>query len=197
MAALWQTSRISWLNGTQDGALGHQFPAGPWRCGASYLLQHPRVGGGAGIGQHALVVFRQAVELFQVEESVNSRAAFPPCRIVVVLRHLVEAELLVVIRTDEFGGVDRALFQCRVDVAAGNLLRRDANLSHHLAGEAGNAHLQALEIIDGVDFLAEPAAHLGAGVAGRKRVEVVAGQEFVDQLVAAAGGEPGIGHGGH
>ncbi len=68
-------------------------------------------------------------------------------------------------RADEFGCVDRALFQRRIDVAAGELLRHDADLFEDLAGETGNAHLQALEVVQRVDFLAEPAAHLHAGIA--------------------------------
>jgi len=104
----------------------------------------------------------------------------------------VEAELLVVIGADELGGVDGALLERRIDVAAGDLLWRHADLAHHLAREAGDAHLQALQVVDRVDFLAEPAAHLGAGVAEQDGVNVVAGEEFVQQLVAAGLVEPGI-----
>jgi hypothetical protein len=39
------------------------------------------------------------------------RAAFPPARVVVVLGHLVEAELLVIVGADPFGGIDGALFE--------------------------------------------------------------------------------------
>ena len=76
-------------------------------------------------------------------------SAGPPSQnagIVVVLRDLVEAELLVVIGADPFGGVDRALFERRIDVAAGDLLGTDAELFEDLAGKAGDAHLQALEV---------------------------------------------------
>jgi hypothetical protein len=75
---------------------------------------------------------------------VQRRAAFPEAGIVVVLGDLVEAELLVVIGPDPFGRVDRALLQRRIDVAAGDLLRHHAELLHDLAGEAADAHLQAL-----------------------------------------------------
>ena len=85
-------------------------------------------------------------------------------------RYLVEAELLVVVRADPFGGVDRAFFQRRIDVAAGELLRHHAELLHHAAGKAADAEFQALEIVDGIDFLAEPAAHLATGVAGQQQV---------------------------
>ena len=99
---------------------------------------------------------------------MHRRAAFPPAGIVVVRRNLVEAELLVVIGADPFGGVDRALFERRIDVATGDLLRHDAELLDDLAGEAPDAHLQALHVGDRLDFLAEPAAHLHAGVAAGK-----------------------------
>ena len=107
-------------------------------------------------------------------------------------RDLVEAELLVVIRPDPFGGVDRAFFKRGIDVAAGKLLRHDAELLHDLPGEAADAHLQSLQIVDGVDLLAEPAAHLAAGIAGEERGDVVALVELVQQLPAAALHVPGL-----
>ena len=76
----------------------------------------------------------------------------------------MEAELLVVIRAEPFDGVDRAAFQRRIEVAAGQLLRHAADAREDGAAEAGDPHLEALQILDGLDLLAEPAAHLGAGV---------------------------------
>lgn len=96
---------------------------------------------------------------------MDDRAAFPEGRVIIIFRHLLETELVVVIRTNPFGGINGAFFQRRIDIAAGDLLRDHAELFHHLAGKTGNAHLHALEIVDGVDFLAEPTAHLGAGIA--------------------------------
>ena len=56
---------------------------------------------------------------------MDDRAAFPPCRVVVVFRNLDEAERQIVIGADEFAGVDRAALQRRVDVAGGDLLRAE------------------------------------------------------------------------
>ena len=83
-------------------------------------------------------------------------------------RDLVEAELLVVIGADPLGSIDRAFFQRGIDVAAGKLLRHHAQLLQDLPGETADAHLQPLQIVDGVDLLAEPAAHLTAGIAGEE-----------------------------
>src|SRR3546814_7071216 len=77
------------------------------------------------------------------------------------------AELLVVVGADPLSGVDGALFQRRIDVAAGDLLRHQAQLDQHLAGEAADTHLEAIQVLDGLDFLTEPAAHLRAGEIGR------------------------------
>ena len=74
----------------------------------------------------------------------------------------------------------------------GDLLRHGAELRHHEAGEAGDAELQALEVGDRLDLLAEPAAHLGARVAARQAVHVVLGVELVQQVVAAALIQPGV-----
>ena len=80
---------------------------------------------------------------------MDGRAAFPEAGIVVERRDLGEAELLVVVGADPLGGVDRAALERRVDVAARDLLRHDAELRHDLAGKAGDAHLQALQVGDG------------------------------------------------
>ena len=45
---------------------------------------------------------------------------------------------------------------------------------------------------DGLDLLAEPAAHLGAGIAAGKADHAVLLEEFVGEFVAAALGKPGI-----
>ena len=89
----------------------------------------------------------------------------PPTRSVVVFAHLVEAELLVVIGANPFGGVDRALLERRIDVGAAQLLRHHAKLGQDRAAPAADAELDALQVVDGIDFLAPPAARLGAGVA--------------------------------
>src|SRR6185312_5371802 len=123
---------------------------------------------------------------------VDHRAAFPPAGRVIVRRDLVEAELLVVVRTDPLGRVDRALLERRIDVAAGDLLRHAAELLQDLAGPAADAHLQALEIVDRVDLLAVPAAHLTAGVAGEQALDVVLLVELVEHGVAAALGPPAL-----
>jgi hypothetical protein len=58
--------------------------------------------------------------------------------------------------------------------------------SKHLAAEAADAELQALQVGQRLDFLAEPAAHLGAGVAHREVDDVVLGVELAHQLQAVA-----------
>src|SRR3954463_2881363 len=101
-------------------------------------------------------------------------------------RYLVEAELLVIVGTDPFRRVDGALLQRRINVAAGKLLRNRAELLHHAAGKAADAEFQSLEIVDGIDFLAEPATHLAAGVASEQRRDVIFFVEFVEHFLAAA-----------
>src|ERR1700722_17068187 len=139
-----------------------------------------------------LIGLRQLVPLAAVDHQMVGGAAFPPARIVVVLRDLVEAELLVVVGTDPFGRVDRALLQRRIDVAAADLLRHAAELRQHLAGEPADAEFQALEVGDGPDLAAEPTAHLAARIAGDEGDAVVLGGELVHQLAAVGGVEPGI-----
>src|SRR5215471_13984784 len=72
---------------------------------------------------HRLVDLRQLVPLGEIDEKMRLRAAFPPTGVVVVLRDLDEAELLIVVGADPFGGIDRALLKRRKDIAGGKLLR--------------------------------------------------------------------------
>src|SRR3984893_3431923 len=69
---------------------------------------------GKGVARSALdrglIVFRQRVPLFEVHDIVALAGAFPPARIVVELRHLHEAELLVVVGTDPFRRIAGAFF---------------------------------------------------------------------------------------
>src|SRR6185436_13380596 len=109
-----------------------------------------------------------------------------------VFGDLVEAQLLVIIGADPFGGVDRAFLQCRINVAARDLLRDDAELGEHLAAEAGDTHLDAAEIGGAFDFLAEPAEALPAGVAHRNADDAEAVVNFIDQALAIAIEIPGI-----
>ena len=99
------------------------------RIGVIVLADHP----GPRIARRdldrALVGLRQLVPLREIDHVVALAAAFPPARIVVVLRDLDEAELLVVVGADPFGRVDRALLQRRIDVAGGELLRHHAELA--------------------------------------------------------------------
>ena len=110
------------------------------------LRLHLDIGEGGGRGQDRLIGLRQFLPLRVVDEEVDGRAAFPEAGIVVERRDLGEAELLVVIGADPLGGVDRAALERRVDVAARDLLRHDAELRHDEAGKARDAHLEALHV---------------------------------------------------
>ena len=107
-------------------------------------------------------------------------------------RDLVEAELLVIIGPDPLGGVDSAFLQRRIDVAGRDLLRHRAELLQHAPRESADAHLESLEIVDGVDLLAEPAAHLAAGIAAEQSHCVVLFVEFVEHFLAATYCEPAL-----
>src|SRR5205823_5154408 len=104
-------------------------------------------------------------------EEMQRRPALPPTGVVVIFGDLVEAELLVVVGTDPFGCVDGALFQRRIDIAAGDLLRNGAKLGKGLPSPSADPHFETVEVVDGIDLLAKPAAHLGAGVAAGDGVQ--------------------------
>ena len=95
-----------------------------------------------------------------------------PAGIVVILGRLVEAHTKVVHGADPLGGVDDAALQRGEDLAAGQQHHGAASLADDLAAQAGDAHLEALVVVDGVHVLAEPAAHLDARVALGTRDDV-------------------------
>src|SRR6266478_8928218 len=59
-------------------------------------------------------------------------------------------------------------------------------------GKSTDAELETLEVVDRVDLLAEPAAHLTAGVAGEQGNAIEFLVEFVEHLPAAAEHVPGL-----
>src|SRR5205085_9869758 len=70
---------------------------------------HPSIAHIGGGTDDRLISFRQAIPLFEIDEVVEHRTAFPPAGVVIVLGYLVEAELLVVVGPDPLAGLERAL----------------------------------------------------------------------------------------
>ena len=103
----------------------------------------------------------------------------------------MEAELHVHGGHRELGGVDHAALERRIDVGRRQQLGRDAELLHHLGAEAEEAHLQALQLVDRLDLVAEPAGRLGADAEAVDGDQIVLGVDLVAQLVAAAEPLPG------
>src|SRR5262249_13497191 len=95
-------------------------------------------------------------------------------------------------RPDPFGGVDGALLQRRIDVAAGDLLRDDAEFPQRLARPAADAHFKTFQVCWFLEFFVEPAAHLTAGIASRQTVHIEFLPEVIDQLRALAIVVPGV-----
>ena len=146
---------------------------------------HVGMGVKAGVFEYALILPGQFFPFLEVHIHRKLRTAFPPAGKVVVLGDLVEAQLLVVVGPHPFGGIDHAFFQRRIDVIAGDHLLHHAELGQHLAGKAATTKLEALEIANGVDLLAIPAAHLRTGVAAGNVEDVVVAKELTHQLQAA------------
>src|SRR6202011_660390 len=85
-----------------------------------------------------------------------------------------------------------SFLQRRVNVTACDLLRHHAELLQGLAGPAADAKFQPFEIIDGLDLLAEPAAHLRAGIPGDEAVGVEFFAELIHQLEPIAIEKPRV-----
>jgi len=121
-----------------------------------------------------------------VDDRLEHHGRLVPARIVVVVGRLMQAEGQVVVGADPLGGVDGAGLQRGEDLAAGHVDDGHAHALHHLAAQARHAHLQAVQVIDGVDLLVVPAAHLHAGGAGDQHIDAEVVIQLVPQLQAAA-----------
>ena len=146
----------------------------------------------------------QAVPQRLVHHDAGGGAGLVEARIEIVLGDLVEAEGEVVPGADPFRGVDGARCERGVDFRHRQVDDRDAERAQHLAADARHAELQALEVVQLLDRLAVPAAHLGAGAGALEALEVELGRELVPELLPAAIFHPGgvldagqpVGHGG-
>src|SRR5262249_18522857 len=118
------------------------------------------------------------------------RTTLPPSRVVIVFRDLLETELLVVGGSKPLPPVNGALFERGVKIAGRELLRHHAELTDDFPGESPDPELQALQILDLVDFLAKPAAHLATGITHWDAVAIEAREYFLQQIVAPAMHEP-------
>src|SRR5690606_21319573 len=112
-------------------------------------------------------------------------------REVVVLRDLVEAQREVVVRADELGRVERSGLERLEDFAGGEVRHRGAQLLPDLAAEARRAEAQALDVLEALDLVAEPAAGLGAGIARQEALHAELVVDFVPDLLAAEEAHPG------
>ena len=90
-------------------------------------------------------------------------------------------ELLVVVGAGEFGGINGSPFQGQINLTSWQHLHVHPQAGHHLASQAGDAHLEALQVVDGVDLFVEPAAHLNAGIAARNTHDTEVIQQFLHQ----------------
>ena len=151
---------------------------------ASYLASIQAFGCIASTCQNRLVGFRQRTPLVEVDHHMHHAAALPPAGVVVDLGDTDEAELLVVVRTDELGRVDGAVLQCGIDVGVREVQRLDADARQNRPAERTDAEPQPLEILERGDLLLEPGAHLCAGGPGRDAVRVELLQRSVDDVAA-------------
>src|SRR5262249_33069370 len=71
-------------------------------------------------------------------------------------------------------------------------LRHHAELRQDVAGKAADPELEPVEVADVLDLLAEPAAHLAAGIARDQVDQIVLLGELVHQLEAVTVEEPGV-----
>ena len=160
------------------------------------FIHHGVIGDSGRLDHHLLQVFRQCLPGLEIDGAFEDGGRLVPGRRVVILGHLMQAEGQIIVGADPVGGIDHAGFHRGEYLAARQIDRAGADAIHHFARQPRQADLQALHVLETVHFLVEPAGHLGAGVAHRQRLEVVARVDLVPQLHAIAVIQPGVGLGG-
>ena len=122
----------------------------------------------------------------------KARSRFVDTGSVVVGSNLVETHGKIDIRSRPFGGIEDTCLERGQNLASGQVDRDDAKLVQHVRAETWNSHFQPVQVIDRVDFLAEPTPHVGAAGASQKATNAEAGVEFVPKGLPAAVLNPGI-----
>ena len=118
-------------------------------------------------------------------------AHFPPTGVIVVRRYFMETKLEVVIRPHPFSGINRAFLQRLVNLASGDVLRHHTQTFQNATGETTAPELQAFQVSDRADFLAEPTTHLHAGVSHREINDAHFGEMLAQEFEAIALVHPG------
>src|SRR6266508_5302178 len=130
--------------------------------------------------------------MLEIDEKRDLSAPFPPAWIVVIPGDLVQTELLVVVRTDPLGGIDRAALERWINVGRGDLQWHDAELRQNHAAQPTDTELETFEIVDRVDLLAVEATHLHAHIAAGNGQDSVPLEQRADELHPAAVIHPGL-----
>jgi hypothetical protein len=142
--------------------------------------------GGGAVVEHPPQIHRERLVRLLVEAELERGAGLVPAWVVVVPRGLVKAKLQVIVWTHPFARVDHAPLEGGVDLGGRGDDRRAARLGDDLAAEARDAHLDPLVVIDRVDLLPEPPAHLRGHRRARARHEVEGGVGLLPELEAVA-----------
>jgi hypothetical protein len=138
------------------GVLGHVF--GPDRVVEAL----------AGLRDYFLQVVGQFGIGLGIDAAFLGRGGLAHAGPVVVGRDLVIAEGRVRPRPDELARIEGAGLQRLEHCGARHGLCRHAELGAHLRRDARGAELQALEVLDRIDLVPEPAGPLRTGVAAQR-----------------------------
>ena len=174
----------------QFGATRNQLLERSWILGIVLGL-HFNVRECGSVFNNGFVLGCQRIKRLLIDEEIKLRASFPPTGVVVVRRDLVEAELLVIVRANPFGRINRAFFQRLINLAARNILRDHTHALADATSKAADAEFEAFDVSKRLDFLPVPAAHLRAGIAARKVHDAVLHVELTHQFQAVALVHPG------
>src|SRR5690606_13596356 len=97
--------------------------------------------------ERLLEVRGERVPGVEVDVGAEAGTRLGPAWAVVVARGAVEAERLVVVRTDPLGGVEHPALEGEEDLAAGERLHVDAESGVDLAAQPGGAERQAAQVV--------------------------------------------------
>ena len=148
--------------------------------------------GSADLAHNALMGRCEGVPDIQVENGRQTRAGLLEAGPVIVFGDFMKFQRQVVPGAGPIDSIQAPALQSGIQFAAGEILHRHAQAAQDITAQTGHAHFQALQVLEGADFAFEPAASLGAAVAGEEGFQIELGGEFIPEFLPAAVVDPGV-----
>ena len=126
------------------------------------VVQHVSIRRTGSHTDNGLQVIGQRRQSLRVNNRFQHGPRFMPTRVIVIVAHFHEAQRSVVVRSHPLDRINDAGLHGGINLAPSNTNSRPTRGIKYFSRQAGNAHLQSVEICAAVQANIEPARHLHA-----------------------------------